>query len=67
MAIEAKRASALAAIGLHHEVLNEKLQLQLENHSNDDIATLTRIHGKLNNGLPERLKAAADTVGGFVW
>ena len=65
--IDPKRATALSAIGLHHEVLSAPLQKQLATLDDHDIAALTKIHDKLNSGLSDRLKKAADTVGGFVW
>ncbi|MFZ4688157.1 MAG: hypothetical protein ACOYLS_02860 [Polymorphobacter sp.] len=65
--LDPKRATALRAIGLHADALNETLQKQLATLDDADIATLTRIHVKLNNGLTDKLKQAADTVGGFVW
>jgi len=67
MAIDEKRANALSAIGLHQEVLNEKLQAQVAKLDDHDIAALTKIHDKLNAGLSDRIRKAADTVGGFVW
>lgn len=66
-AIDAKRATALSAIGLHVEVLNTTLQAQVASLDDNDIAALTKIHNKLNSGLNPELKRAADTVGGFVW
>jgi hypothetical protein len=65
--IDHKRATALSAIGLHQEVLNEKLQAQVAKLDDHDIAALTKIHDKLNAGLADKLRQAADTVGGFVW
>ncbi|MET0391379.1 MAG: aroma-sacti cluster domain-containing protein [Polyangiales bacterium] len=73
MADEKKTDSSLARTvrlrnsGLQIEALNASLQAQLALLDDDELAVLESIKSKLNSGLDERLKQAADTVGGFVW
>jgi hypothetical protein len=49
------------------EVFSPELQKQLSRLSADEVRTLIAIKTKLNTGLSDALKQAADTVGGFVW
>ena len=49
------------------DVLSDNLKAQVAKLDDDELAVLTSIKSKLNSGLDEKLKNAADTVGGFVW
>lgn len=49
------------------DALSDSLKSQVALLDDDELAVLTSIKAKLNNGLDEKLKRAADTVGGFVW
>ncbi|MFN4329922.1 MAG: aroma-sacti cluster domain-containing protein [Limnobacter sp.] len=53
--------------GLQLDALNDNLKAQVALLDDDELAVLTAIKAKLNQGLEEKLKRAADTVGGFVW
>ncbi|MDC0670582.1 aroma-sacti cluster domain-containing protein [Nannocystis radixulma] len=61
------KAIRLRNSGLQFDALNEDLRKQVALLDDDELAVLNSIKGKLNSGLPEKLKQAADTVGGFVW
>ena len=49
------------------EALNDTLKAQLAMLDHDELEVLNSIKQKLNSGLDEKLRRAADTVGGFVW
>ena len=49
------------------DALSDNLKAQVAKLDDDELAVLTSIKSKLNSGLDEKLKNAADTVGGFVW
>lgn len=49
------------------DALSDNLKAQVSLLDDDELAVLSSIKAKLNSGLDERLKKAADTVGGFVW
>ncbi|MDH4394105.1 MAG: hypothetical protein QE278_00370 [Limnobacter sp.] len=49
------------------DALSDQLKSQVALLDDDELAVLGSIKAKLNNGLDEKLKRAADTVGGFVW
>ncbi|HEY1058504.1 MAG TPA: aroma-sacti cluster domain-containing protein [Limnobacter sp.] len=49
------------------DALNDTLKAQVALLDDDELAVLGAIKSKLNQGLDEKLKRAADTVGGFVW
>lgn len=49
------------------DALSDNLKAQVAKLDDDELAVLTSIKTKLNSGLDEKLKNAADTVGGFVW
>ena len=53
--------------GTQLEALNDTLKAQLNLLDDDELEVLSAIKKKLNSGLDEKLKRAADTVGGFVW
>ncbi len=46
---------------------SDQLVKTIEGLDDDEVRTLISIKDKLNSGLPDRAKLAADTVGGFVW
>ncbi len=52
---------------LHVDVLDDRLKAQAAHLDDHEIAALGAIKSKLNNGLSEAARRAADTVGGFVW
>jgi hypothetical protein len=52
---------------IHVDVLDDHLKAQIARLDDHEIASLVAIKAKLNSGLSGRIKAAADTVGGFVW
>jgi hypothetical protein len=52
---------------LHIDALDDHLKAQMAHLDDHEIAALAAIKSKLNSGLSERLRRAADTVGGFVW
>jgi hypothetical protein len=62
-----EKLEQLRKVGLPVDALNERLVAQLNALDESELAALASIKGKLNAGLDDRLKAAADTVGGFVW
>lgn len=49
------------------DALSDNLKAQVALLDDDELAVLSSIKLKLNSGLDEKLKRAADTVGGFVW
>lgn len=53
--------------GLQIDALSDELKAQVALLDDDEIAVLESVKAKLNQGLAENLKNAADTVGGFVW
>mgnify|MGYP001597264393 CR=1 FL=1 len=53
--------------GLQIDALSEELKAQVALLDEDELAVIEAIKHKLNSGLDEKLKNAADTVGGFVW
>ena len=65
--LTAARKVRLRATGVQFDALSDELVGRLNELDDDEIAALTAIKCKLNEGLPDNLKAAADTVGGFVW
>lgn len=60
-------AAELDIAGMHVEALNEDLQQRVAELDQDELLILRSIKDKLNEGLSDRLKLVADTVGGFVW
>ena len=57
----------LRGASMHLEAFSPELQKQVGRLSADEVKTLIAIKTKLNSGLTDKLKQAADTVGGFVW
>lgn len=53
--------------GFQMDALSDPLRSQVALLDDDELAALASIKDKLNSGLDEKLKKAADTVGGFVW
>lgn len=53
--------------GAQLNALNTDLKARLAVLDDDEIAVLNSIKAKLNAGLDDALREAADTVGGFVW
>ncbi len=49
------------------EGFSPELRKQIDRLSSEEVRALISIKSKLNTGLSEQLKQAADTVGGFVW
>ncbi|MCR2746895.1 aroma-sacti cluster domain-containing protein [Limnobacter parvus] len=49
------------------DALSDNLKAQVALLDDDELAVLSSIKLKLNSGLDEKIKRAADTVGGFVW
>ena len=47
--------------------LSDNMKGRLATLDDDEIAVLNSIKAKLNSGLSDLEKVAADTVGGFVW
>lgn len=68
-AMSSARAVRVRATGaaFQMDALSDSLKSQVALLDDDELAVLTSIKAKLNNGLDEKLKRAADTVGGFVW
>jgi hypothetical protein len=60
-------AKQLRAAGMHVEAFGDQLAHQVAKLSHEEVQTLVNIKAKLNAGLSDSLRAAADTVGGFVW
>jgi hypothetical protein len=60
-------AADLDIAAMHVAALNEDLQLRVATLDQDELLILRSIKDKLNEGLSDRLKEVADTVGGFVW
>ena len=60
-------ATQLRKAGLPVEAFSPQLQAQLAKLSDEEIKAVVAIKARLNAGLSARLRAAADTVGGFVW
>ena len=54
-------------VAFQMDALSDNLKAQVAKLDDDELAVLTSIKSKLNSGLDEKLKNAADTVGGFVW
>lgn len=67
--ISTTRAVRVRATGAAFQLdaLNDNLKAQVALLDDDELAVLASIKNKLNSGLDEKLKKAADTVGGFVW
>lgn len=61
------RAVRVRSSGLQIDALSDDLKAQIALLDEDEIAVLVAVKAKLNRGLSEELKNAADTVGGFVW
>jgi len=61
------RALRLRYTGVQVDALSDNLKSQLALLDEDELAVVGAIKAKLNNGLSEAAKRAADTVGGFVW
>jgi hypothetical protein len=61
------RATRLRSAGLNVDALSPDLQARVSLLDDDEIAVLESVKAKLNSGLAAQLRAAADTVGGFVW
>jgi hypothetical protein len=57
----------LRAAGMHTEGFSDDLKHQLSKLSTEEVNSLVAIKAKLNAGLSDAAKKAADTVGGFVW
>lgn len=53
--------------GLQIDALSDELKAQVALLDDDELAVIEAVKLKLNSGLDEKLKNAADTVGGFVW
>jgi hypothetical protein len=49
------------------DALSDKLKSRIALLDDDELAVLQSVKEKLNAGLEANLKAAADTIGGFVW
>ena len=61
------RALRIRKSGFQLEALNDDLKAQVALLDDDELAVLESVKEKLNRGLAENLKAAADTVGGLIW
>ena len=61
------KLSKLRKGGIHAEVFSEELQRQVVELDDRELSALVAIKQKLNEGLDDRIKRLADTVGGFVW
>ena len=61
------KLTKLRSAGIHMEAFSEDLQRQVSQLDEKELAVLVSIKRKLNDGLAEDLRVAADTVGGFVW
>ncbi|KIG18376.1 hypothetical protein DB30_00661 [Enhygromyxa salina] len=61
------RTYKLESGNLHVLALRKELQERAHMLGDDEIMILASIKEKLNSGLPDKIKQAADTVGGFVW
>jgi len=57
----------LRAIGVPVDALHPQLVEQLQTLDDTELQFLGSIKTKLNSGLDDQLRQAADTVGGFVW
>lgn len=57
----------LRAAGLPVDALHPRLAEQLRTLDDAELQFLGSIKNKLNSGLDDQLRQAADTVGGFVW
>ena len=68
-AMSSARSMRVKATGAAFQLdaLSDNLKAQVAKLDDDELAVLTSIKTKLNSGLDEKLKNAADTVGGFVW
>lgn len=56
-----------SGVAFQMDALSDNLKAQVALLDDDELAVLSAIKVKLNSGLEEKLKRAADTVGGFVW
>lgn len=56
-----------SGVAFQMDALSDNLKAQVALLDDDELAVLSAIKAKLNSGLDEKLKRAADTVGGFVW
>lgn len=66
--LSSAQADKLRQAGLLHvDVLDDHLKAQMAHLDDHEIAALAAIKTKLNSGLSEAARRAADTVGGFVW
>lgn len=65
--VDPARLVRLQATQAQTAALSPALQAKLALLNDDEIAVLESIKSKLNSDLDAGLKAAADTVGGFVW
>jgi hypothetical protein len=65
--LSSARAVRVRKTGLHFDALNDELRAQIALLDDDELAVLESVKAKLNRGLAENLKEAADTIGGFVW
>lgn len=54
-------------VGRQFDALNQTLQARLSILDEDELKVLDSIKDKLNEGLNDAAREAADTVGGFVW
>jgi hypothetical protein len=67
--ISSARAIRVKATGaaFQMDALSDSLRAQVALLDDDELAVLGAVKAKLNSGLNEKLRRAADTVGGFVW
>lgn len=56
-----------SGVAFQMDALSDSLKAQVALLDDDELAVLSSIKLKLNSGLDEKIKRAADTVGGFVW
>jgi hypothetical protein len=67
--MEAHRShlDVLRKAGLPVDAYSDQMIAQLAALDEREVQSIVAIRQKLNEGLDEQLKKAADTVGGFVW
>lgn len=65
--LSAAKVVRLRNTGVQVDALSDSLKARLALLDDDEIAVLDSIKVKLNSGLSDAIRRAADTVGGFVW
>ena len=62
-----EKGDRLRKAGVPIDAYSGGLRTALSKLDDSEIAAISAIKVKLNSGLTDKLKQAADTVGGFVW